>query len=100
MSKVALSVTIYFDITYKSEILSALLAHRERCLREEPGTIQFEVLDPVDDPSKLFIFELYKDNESLAAHSAGPSITRFREEVKNKILDLKVYKCLLAHETN
>lgn len=98
MSRVALSVTIDFDITSKSDILSALLAHRERCLIEEPGTIQFEVLDPVDDPSKLFIFELYKDNESLAAHSAGPSIARFREEVKNKILDLKVYKCLLAHE--
>ncbi len=100
MSKIALSVTVEFDPQFKSVILSALLAHRERCLHDEPGTVQFEVLVPVDEPAKLFIYELYKDSDSLAAHSSGTSIARFRQEVGGKIIAVKAYKCLLAGESN
>jgi quinol monooxygenase YgiN len=96
MDKIALSVTLEFSIEFKQKILSALLAHRERCIKEEPGTLQFEVLIPLDEPGKLLIFELYKDNKALAAHSSGTSITRFRKEVQGKITSSKSSKCLLA----
>jgi (4S)-4-hydroxy-5-phosphonooxypentane-2,3-dione isomerase len=96
MDKIALSVTLEFDPKFKQAILSALLAHRERCLKEEPRTLQFEVLIPVDEQGKLLIFELYKDNESLAAHSSGASIARFRQEVQGKITSSRSSKCLLA----
>ncbi len=96
MDRIALSVTIEFSPEFKQEILTALLAHRERCLKEEPGTLQFDVLIPVDEPAKLLIFELYQNSEALSAHSSGTSIARFREEVKDKIASSKSYRCLLA----
>jgi (4S)-4-hydroxy-5-phosphonooxypentane-2,3-dione isomerase len=96
MDKIALSVTLEFDPEFKQAILSALLPHRERCLNEEPGTLQFEVLIPVDEEGKILIFELYKDNESLAAHASGSSITQYKKEVQGKITSSRSYKCLLA----
>ena len=98
MSKVALNVVLEFEPDSKEDILCALLAHRERCLNEEPGTIQFEVLVPSGEPTKLFLFELYTDASALSAHSAGQSISTYREEVKGKISSVKASLCSLGHE--
>ena len=98
MSKVALNVVIEFEPNSKEDILRALLAHRERCLNEEPGTIQFEVLVPPGEPTTLFLFELYTDASALSAHSTGSSIAKYREEVKGKISNVKATLCSLGHE--
>jgi quinol monooxygenase YgiN len=99
MSKVALNVVIDCEPESKNEIIRALLAHRERCLKEEPGTLQFEVLIPFEARSKIYLFELYTDDTALSAHSNGASMARFREEVENKILNAEVHKCSLANES-
>lgn len=98
MSRVALNVAIDCKPESSKEIVRALLAHRERCLKEEPGTLQFEVLVPFEDPSKIFLFELYTDDAALSAHSKGASIARYREEVKNKILSAEIHRCSLGNE--
>jgi len=84
---------------FNTVVLAALLAHRERCLASEPGTLQFEVLVACDDPSsRLFLFELYRDASALTAHASGASIAAYREDVKDKIQNSSVTKCLLGHE--
>lgn len=98
MSKLALIVTIEFESESKEEILRALLAHRERCLKEEPGTLQFEVLLPLEEPSKILLFELYADSSSLSAHSKGPSLARYREEVDGKIIKVTSHKCTSGNQ--
>jgi (4S)-4-hydroxy-5-phosphonooxypentane-2,3-dione isomerase len=99
MSKVALNVVLEFNPGSKQELLRSLLAHRERCLKEEPGTLQFEVMVPFEERSKIFLFELYADDPALSAHSAGSSLARHREEVKDLILNAAVHKCSLGNET-
>ena len=99
MRQVALNVVIDCEPESKDEIIRALLAHRERCLMEEPGTLQFEVLIPFEAQSKIYLFELYTDDSALSAHSKGASMARFREEVKNKVLNSEVHRCSLANET-
>jgi len=98
MSKVALNVAIEVKSEHRERVLAALLAHRERCLAGEPGTLQFEVLVASDDPSRLFLFELYRDASALSAHASGASIAAYREDVKDKIQNSSVTKCLLGHE--
>ena len=99
MSKVALNVVIEYKPESKGEVIRALLAHRERCLKEEAGTLQFEVLVPFEEQSKIFLFELYADDSALMAHSGGTSIARYREEVKTKILKVVAHKCSLGNES-
>ena len=38
------------------EFLPLLMAHRARCLKDEPGTLQFEVLMPYDDNTKVMVY--------------------------------------------
>lgn len=100
MKKVALMVTIEFEPGSREEILRALLDHRERCLKEEPGTLQFEVLVPQEDPSMLLLFELYADSSALSLHSKGSSIARFRAEVAGKVAKITSTKCIPGNELN
>jgi quinol monooxygenase YgiN len=99
MSKVALNVVLEFKPESKEEIVRSLLAHRQRCLKDEPGTIQFEIMVPIEEPSKLFLFELYADESAFAAHSQGTSLARYLEEVKTKVLKAAIAKCSLGSET-
>jgi autoinducer 2-degrading protein len=98
MSKVALNVVVEFEPESQGEILRALLAHRERCLKDEPGTLQFEVMVPFEERSKVFLFELYADDSALLAHSTGSSMARHREEVRDMKLSTVMHKCSLGNE--
>jgi autoinducer 2-degrading protein len=62
------------------EFLPLLIAHRARCLKDEPGTLHFEVLMPRDDNTKVMLYEVYQGEAAFDAHSKGPSITRLHEE--------------------
>lgn len=59
--------------------LPFLLAHRDRCLRDEPGTLRFEVLRP---EKNLMLYEVYADEAAFRAHRNGASVARFRAETE------------------
>src|SRR6267154_846096 len=66
----------------REEVLQAMLAHRKRSLRDEPGTLQFEVLVPNDDANKILLFELYVDTQAFEAHFyRGESIAQMKKDV-------------------
>jgi quinol monooxygenase YgiN len=55
----------------RDRFLPLLMAHRARCLRDEPGTLQFEVLLPRDDETKVLLYEVYRDEAAFTAHWNG-----------------------------
>jgi quinol monooxygenase YgiN len=99
MNKVALNVTIDCFPGSRDEVICALLAHRERCLKHEAGTLQFEVMVPVDLQHRIYLFELYTDNLALDAHVKGSSIAIYLEEVDGKVQSTEIQKCLLGNES-
>jgi quinol monooxygenase YgiN len=56
------------------------MAHGARCLKDEPGTRQFEVLAPHEDDTKVLLYEVYRDDVAFEVHRNGPSIVQWREE--------------------
>jgi (4S)-4-hydroxy-5-phosphonooxypentane-2,3-dione isomerase len=77
-------------------IVPLLMAHRSRCLADEPGTLQFEVLLPNDDQTKVLIYEVYTDDAAFAAHWNGPSTNRLREEAAGMIVRVSGTRCALG----
>jgi (4S)-4-hydroxy-5-phosphonooxypentane-2,3-dione isomerase len=73
-----------------------LMAHRARCLADEPETLQFEVLLPRDDDTKVLLYEVYTDDAALQAHWNGPSTNRLREESAGMVLKVTGTRCALA----
>ena len=94
MPKLAIIVTIDVAPARKSQLLPLLMAHRARCLKDEPGlTLQFEVLAPYDDDAKVLSYEVYRDEAAFEVHRNGRSIAQFREDTAGMIAKMHVIKC-------
>ena len=96
MPKLAIIVTIEVAPARRDQLLPLLMAHRARCLKDEPGiTLQFEVLAPYDDDAKVFSYEVYRDDAAFEVHRNGRSIAQFREDTAGMIVKMHVTKCAL-----
>jgi quinol monooxygenase YgiN len=95
-AKFALVAT--FDITpgHRDQLIGSLLAHKTRSLRDEPGTLQFEVLLPSEDESKVLTYEAYRDDVAFETHRNGASIAQWREEAKGMFSKFTVTRCAPA----
>jgi len=80
MPRFAIIGTVEIASGRVNEFLPLLMAHRARCLKDEPGTLNFEVLMPHDDNTKVMLYEVYQNEVAFDAHSKGPSMARLREE--------------------
>ena len=79
MSKFANVVTIEVAPGRRDEVVALLLAHKAR-LKDEPGTLQFEVLLPKDEDTKVRVYEMYRDAAAFEVHLNGPSLAQWKKE--------------------
>jgi quinol monooxygenase YgiN len=93
MPKFAIIATIEVRPGRIDEFLPILMAHRARCLKEEPGTLLFEVLRPRDDDTKVMLYELYQDDAAFDVHVKGASIARMREESAGMTAGVSATRC-------
>ena len=77
------------------KVLPLLAAHRDRCLRDETGTLKFEVLRPRDDDTVILLYELYQDDAAVEAHFNGPSRARFQNEA-GQMVRITATRCTLV----
>ena len=93
MSKLAIVATAEIAVGRMEVVLPLLMAQGSRCLEEEPGTLQFEVLRPRDDDSKIMLYEVYSDDAAFESHWNGPLVARSRAETKGLITKLSGTRC-------
>jgi quinol monooxygenase YgiN len=95
MTKFANIVTVEVrpdDVDY---VLTALTAHKERSLSEEPGTLQFEILRPNGETSRLLTYEVYEDEAAFDRHRKAPSLARWLSETTAMVVSLSGTRCSL-----
>lgn len=80
MPKLAIVATIEATPGRMDDLMPLLMAHRSRCLKDEPGTLQFDFLLLRDDKAKVLLIEVYKDEDAFKAHWDGVSMATFREQ--------------------
>lgn len=93
MPKLAIIATIDVAPGRRDQFVHLLMAHKARCLKDEPGTLQFEVMLPREDNTKVLLYEVYQDDAAFDTHFNGASITRLREEAAGMILKLQGTRC-------
>lgn len=97
MGKLAVIGTVEVHEGTREDVLRAVLAHRERCLKDEPGTLQFEVLVPSTESNNILVYELYADEAAFAAHMKGASMAKVTEEVGTRVVVTGI-QCIPGHE--
>jgi quinol monooxygenase YgiN len=80
MPKLGIVATIEAVPGRMNELLPLLMQHRGRCLKDEPGTLQFDVLVPRDDETKVLLIEVYADEDAFRAHWDGRSMATYKEQ--------------------
>lgn len=99
MPRLAIIVTIEVAPGRRDKLLPLLMAHRARCLKDEHGiTLEFQVLVPYEDDTKLLSYEVYRDDAAFEVHRDGPSTRQFREETAGMIVTLHATKCAVPEE--
>jgi (4S)-4-hydroxy-5-phosphonooxypentane-2,3-dione isomerase len=93
MPKFATVGTIEVIPGRRDQILPLTVAHKVRCLRDEPGTVQFEILLPNDDDTKVLLYEVYRDAAAFEVHRNGASFTRWREETAGMVVKIYGTRC-------
>ena len=95
MPKFANVVTIEVAPGRRDQVVALLAAHKAR-LKSEPGTLQFEMLLPNDDDTKVLSFEMYRDAAAFEVHVNGPSLAQWREETAGMVVKLHGMRCAVV----
>jgi quinol monooxygenase YgiN len=95
MARFAIVATVEVAPGRVEELLPLLLAHRDRCLRDEPGTLRFDVLRPRAEPDRVLLYEVYADEAAFQVHWDGPHVARLRGEIAGMVTTLAGVRCSL-----
>ena len=95
MSKFANVVTIEVAPGRRDQVVTSLVAHKAR-LKDEPGTLQFEVLLPKDDDTKVLAYEMYRDAAAFEVHLNGPSLAQWKKETAGMVVSLHGVRCAVV----
>ena len=96
VNKLTIVATVELKPGCRDEVLAALRAHRERCLRDEPGTLQFDLLVPEKEDDKILIYEVYSDPQAFKTHWDGPSTKTAMAEIGDRIIKMTGTRCTSA----
>ena len=69
------SILVKFQVNpeYKDTLVKALAEDGEESLKNEPGTLGFDVIQDSLNPNVLFLYESYQDPAAFETHTQGTS---------------------------
>lgn len=73
-------VTVWVKPEYVDQFIAATQDNHIHT-RQEPGNVRFDVLQAEDDPSRFFLYEVYRTKEDFTRHQQTPHYLRWRETV-------------------
>ena len=73
-------------------------ANAHASLREEPGCRRFDVLEPVDEPDRIVLYEIYSDRAAFKAHIETSHYAQFDQASAPLCVSKAVTICALVCE--
>lgn len=73
-------VTVFVKPGQEDSFIRAIEKNHRGSLGE-PGCLRFDVLRAEDDPSRFFLYEVYRDKDAFAAHQKTEHYLTWRQEV-------------------
>ena len=74
----------------EAQFQEQMTAQAKRCLANEPGCLQFDVVQDPKEPTRFVMLEVYKDDAAIKAHQDSQHFKDFRPVVGDLIADRKI----------
>lgn len=87
MSKIALVVEMDVKPEHRERFIEIMRGHAENCLRIEEGCLYFDVAVSRDDPNRIVLYEVYRDQAALDSHAASAHLAQTRENYGTMLRD-------------
>jgi quinol monooxygenase YgiN len=68
------------------EFTAAIATNAERSFADEPGCLYFDVVQDLADDHHFVFYELYSDEDAVAAHRAAPHFAQWRAAADRCVL--------------
>lgn len=78
----AIFVTVKVKPEERQRFLEVIEDDARSSVRDEPGCVRFEVLSDAADENVYHFFEVYRDEQALAAHAQTPHFARWNAASK------------------
>jgi (4S)-4-hydroxy-5-phosphonooxypentane-2,3-dione isomerase len=75
-----LQVTVQVKAENISDYLELVRYDAEHSEKDEPGCLRFDVIQDRDDPTRLYFYEVYRDEAALEAHRQTPHFKNYLEK--------------------
>ncbi|MDA0241281.1 MAG: putative quinol monooxygenase [Proteobacteria bacterium] len=76
------------------EAFKDLVLDNARCsVRDEPGCIQFDIMESDEDENAFYAFEVYEDEAALEAHRATEHSKRFKAAANKMMITNEMTRC-------
>jgi autoinducer 2-degrading protein len=73
-------VTIWVKPDHVEEFIQATAKNHQGAVKE-PGCLRFDVLQAEENPSRFFLYEVYRDKADLASHQQTEHYLQWRKTV-------------------
>lgn len=73
-------VTVFVTPEHVDDFIAATRLNHEGT-RQEAGNVRFDVLQAESDPTRFFLYEVYRSPDDFAAHQKTPHYLTWRETV-------------------
>ncbi len=77
----AVCVTVHVKADNIRAFVDATLENARQSRLSEPGNVRFDVLQAETEPSRFFLYEVYREIEDFARHQQTPHYLRWKETV-------------------
>jgi len=77
MSEYVISVDFEIKEGMLEEALALTIRNATSSVEQEPGCLQFDVVQDNANPNHLLLFEVYKDEAAFQAHTKMPYVAEF-----------------------
>ncbi len=77
----AVCVTVHVKAEQAQVFIEATLENARQSRLTEPGNVRFDVLQAETEPTRFFLYEVYREKEDFARHQQTPHYLRWKETV-------------------
>ena len=64
---------------YKDRFIEEMIGDASGSVNDEPGCLRFDVIQDAVDPNRIWLYEVYKDEDAFHAHTQAPHYEKWRD---------------------
>ena len=83
-------VPIQVKAGFKERFVEEIIADAKGSVTNEPGCLRFDVVQDNNDPNRVWLYEVYRDEEAFEAHTQTPHFIRWRDTTKDWIEETSI----------